>query len=49
MLAAAAFNFKRMMRKWKSSFLFHFFKSFFDEFSQEYWTLTFSKTFSIAF
>jgi len=49
MLAAAAFNFKRMMRKWKSSFLFHFFKSIFDRILQENLTLTSTKTFSIAF
>ena len=49
MLAAAAFNFKRMMRKWKSSFLFYFFKSIFDRILQENLTLTSTKTFSIAF
>jgi len=31
MLAAMAFNFKRMMRQWKNSFLFHFFKSIFQK------------------
>ena len=35
--------------KWKSSFLFHFFKSIFDRILQENLTLTSTKTFSIAF
>jgi ABC-type iron transport system FetAB permease component len=32
MLSAAAFNFKRMMRKWKSSFLQFFYRFFISPF-----------------
>jgi IS5 family transposase len=38
MLAAAAFNFKRMMNKWKSSFV-HFFENLF------YWFLLITNLF----
>lgn len=49
MLAAAAFNFKRMMRKWKANFLFHFFKSILQRIIQENFTTPLAKTFSMAF
>lgn len=49
MLAAAAFNFKRMIRKWKANFLFHFFKSILQRIIQENFTTPLAKTFSMAF
>lgn len=41
MLAAMAFNFKRMMRKWESSFLFNFFKSIFQKLFPQNFNLAF--------
>jgi len=44
-LAAAAFNFKRMMNKWKKNF-FHFFQTLFFQFQMQFFHFLFYPLFS---